>query len=300
MLNPLEELFCFAAICEKGSITAASRVLGRSKAHVSRKMKELEERVGTKLLHRTTRQITLTTEGSYLKDEALKLYRNGNLLCHKAMSLDSDLSGRFVITAPVSIATYLLAPIMASLQDTFPLVEFDLRPSNEKLDLITTGVDLAIRTGSVSDEDLIAHQIGVGRDILFRSTKNTVGAPPISDVTDLLHNPLFINPYSLHCEDLRLHKAGEAIELQPTHMTKVGEYPLLMDLVQRGNGIGLAPDYCVIGSEALEQVLPDWQGREWPILITYPFLAPLPIKLSKISAFLRQKLGDQLKSSFDK
>jgi len=300
MLTTLEEMFCFAAVCENGSITSASKTLGRSKAHVSRKVKDLEQRIGTKLLHRTTRQITLTTEGSCLKDEALKLYRNGNLLWHKAMSLDSDLSGRFVITAPVSIATYLLAPIMTSLQDSFPHVEFDLRPSNEKLDLITTGVDLAIRTGSVSDEDLIAHQIGVGRDILFRSTKNTISPPPISDVTDLLHNPLFINPYSLRGEDLRLHQAGEAIELQPTHMTKVGEYPLLMDLVQRGVGIGLAPDYCVVGSEALEQVLPNWQGREWPILITYPFLAPLPIKLAKISAFLRQKLGNKLKERFKK
>ncbi|MEH6402926.1 MAG: LysR family transcriptional regulator [Sneathiella sp.] len=300
MLTSLEEIFCFAAVCENGSITAASKTLGRSKAHVSRKIKDLEHRIGTKLLHRTTRTITLTTEGSYLKDEALKLYRNGNLLCHKAMSLDSDLSGRFVITAPVSIATYLLAPLMVSLQNTFPDVAFELRPSNETLDLITAGVDLAIRTGAVADESLIAHQIGVGRDILFRSTRSNPNASPLLDVTDLIQTPLFINPYSLYKEDLRLHNAGDVIELQPVHMTTVGEYPLLMELVQRGTGIGLAPDYCLNGSDELEAVLPNWHGREWPILITYPFLAPLPIKVSKISAFLRQKLGDKLKESFQK
>lgn len=298
MLNPLEEMFCFAAVCERGSITKAGHALGRSKAHVSRKITDLEHRVGTKLLHRTTRKITLTTEGLYLKDEALKLYRNGILLCHKAMSLDNNLSGKFVITAPISIATYLLAPLMATLQDTFPDVEFELRPTNKTLDLISSGVDLAIRTGAVTDEDLIAHQIGVGRDILFRSIEGIGKRAPLSDITDLIQNRLFINSYSLHKEGLRLNKGGEAIELQPAHITKVGEYPLLMDLIQRGNGIGLAPNYCLSGTTGLEQVLPSWHGREWPILIAYPFVAPLPLKLSQISAFLRLNLGTKLKGSF--
>ncbi len=296
MLDELEEMICFAAVCEAGSMTAAAKALHRSKAHISRKVTDLEVRIKTRLLHRTTRKISITDAGLQLRDEALQLYRNSQRLNHRAASLDTSLSGKFVITAPVSIATYLLAPQMPALQESFPDVEFELKPTNENLALIKEGVDLAIRTGSVQDDSLIAHQIGMGRDILFQSIKSH---PPVIEMSDLLQRRLLINPYSLTENTLRLYKGEESLELQPAHITKAGEYPLLVELVKEGNDIGLAPDYCIqklVDEGLIEPLLPDWRGREWPILITYPYLSPLPLKLSKISAFLRQRFAGLLSS----
>ena len=136
MLTELEQTICFAAVCDTGSMTAAAKALNRSKAHVSRQVSALEQDIGLKLLHRTTRKLTLTDAGLSFKEEALQLYRNAQLVKQKSHSLNQQLAGKFVITAPVSISTFVLAPIIPELQQTFPDIEFEILPTNQNLNLI--------------------------------------------------------------------------------------------------------------------------------------------------------------------
>lgn len=293
MLDELEEMICFAAVCEAGTMTAAAKKLRRSKAHVSKKISTLERRIGTSLLHKTTRRITVTDAGARLKDNALQLYRNSLFLGHQAFSLSDELSGKFTISAPTSIFHFVLSPVMAELQEMLPDVDFELIPSNQPVDLISDGVDLAIRTGNVVDDRLIAHQVGVGRDVLFASPNKYRDPNKFNEITDVLNERLMLNPYSYDGEILRLTSGEQNIKLCTNRVTTVSEYPLLIDLVKRGCGIGFAPNYSIskmIKQGGLVPIMPNWHGREWPVYVVYPFVAPVPSKLKLISAFLRKEL----------
>ena len=262
MLNELEEMICFAAVCDAGTMTAAAKKLNRSKAHVSKKIANLESRIGITLLHKTTRKITVTDAGSRFKD-----------------------------TAPTSIFWFVLSPVMAELQEILPDVDFELIPSNKPIDLVSEGIDLAIRIGNVVGERLIAHQVGVGRDVLFTSALKNKNLKQFTEITDVMNERLILNPYSYDGEMLRLTCSEQNIEL------RVSEYPLLINLVKRGCGVGFAPNYSIskmIEKGDLVPIMPNWHGREWPVFVVYPFAAPIPNKLQKISSFLREKLSKKI------
>ena len=297
MLDQFEEMICFAAVVETGSITAAARSVSRSKAHISRKLSELEVRIGTKLMHRSTRKLTLTDTGDRLKAEALQLYKAGQLLAMRATDLEDRLRGKFVITAPHSIMSFVIGPNVKELQDTFPEVNFRFLPSNIPLDLVSEGIDMGIRTGSVVDHRLIGRQVGVQYDKFFYCPKTYTLAPPVNEVADLLAHPLLIHTLSLSGESIKLTNGFKTINLTPSMMTTVSEQPFLITLALQGCGIGLASDYRIEElrlAGMAEPLFPDWWVKQWPIFIVYPFLSPLPTKLVKISEFFRGKLASHL------
>ncbi|WP_395377397.1 LysR family transcriptional regulator [Marinicella sp. W31] len=297
MLKETEQLLCFAVVCDAGSVTAASQLLKRSKAHISRQIAALEARIGTTLMYRTTRKITLTDSGHKLKEEALALYRDSLLINQKATVLDDAVSGQFVITAPVSLATYVLIPEIPSLQQQFPEVTFEIVASNDSLNLIPEGVDLAIRTGHVVDDALIAHQIGTAKDIFYADTSTASALKNSQDLALLQHYRLLVNPYSLNSNNMHISRKGNTMKFKPELMTKISEYPMLMHLAQSGFGIAYAPDYCLNDTNTnknLSQVLDEWSGSSWPILLAYPFQSPLPNKLKQIVQALRKSLSSRL------
>ena len=297
MLDEFEEMICFAAVVETGSITAAARTVARSKAHISRKLSELELRIGTKLMHRSTRSLTLTDTGERLKAEALQLYKAGQLLALRATGLEDRLRGKFVITASYSVMSFLVGPHVRELQDTFPEVNFRFLPSNIPLDLVAEGIDMGIRTGSVVDQRLIGREVGMQFDKFFYCPKTYRLDPPITEVSDLLAHRLLIHTLSLSGDSITLTNGLKTISLTPSLMTTVSEQPFLITLALQGCGIGLASDYRIEElrlSGLAEPLLPDWWVKQWPIFIVYPFLSPLPTKLVKISAFFREKLTARL------
>ncbi len=296
MIDALNQTICFAVVCQAGSMTAASQILNCSKGHVSRSITAMESRIKTKLFHRTTRQLTLTDAGLILRDEAIQLYKNALFVENKSLSLDQDLTGSFTITTPVSLATFLLAPILAQMQKTFPEVEFNIIPTNENLDLVSSGVDLAIRTGSVIDENLIAHQIGLARDVFYVNTDLIDDNNCPQELSELHEHRLIINDDAMHDDVLTLYDGTTHKDWQPQNTMKVDLYTLTYELVKQGAGIGFAPDYCLslAYQDGIQTILKQWHGQEWPIFIVYPFHAPLPNKLSQISSYLKNTLRKQL------
>jgi len=297
MLNELEEMICFAAVCDTGTMTGAAKILHRSKAHVSRKISDFELRIKTKLLHRTTRKITVTDAGERLKDEALQLYQNSKYLSHQASSLNNNLSGKFRIAAPMSIFWCVLSPIMNELQTKFPYVDFELISDNESVDLISDGIDIAIRTGNIEDDRLIAHQVGVGRDVFFVGKGKYNVEEKFRKITDVMDERLVLITRSIDNGKLRLINEEQNLELRIQKATVSNEYPLAINLVRNGCGIGFAPKYSIVElvkSGELTPIFPTWHGKKWPIYIAYPFITPIPDKLQKISRFLRNKLEKKI------
>ncbi len=293
MIESLEQTICFAAVCEAGTMTAASEILGCSKGHVSRTITALEKRIRVKLFHRSTRKMTLTDAGLAFEQQAMQLYRRAQLVEKSSRALTQQLSGQFVITAPVSLATYLLAPVIPELQQAFPEVEFEIIPTNKSLNLINEGIDLAIRTGHVVDEDLIAHQIGVAQDVFYAHESLWEESDEPQSLEDLSRHKILLNHHSMHGDVVRLSNGDLITDWQPQNKTVISLYTLLLDLVERGAGVGFAPNYClplITQDRQIKHILPAWHGKEWPVFLVYPFHLPTPHKLAKISAFLKAKL----------
>jgi len=294
MLDKIEQMICFAAVCEAGTMTAASKILGCSKGHVSRTITALEKRIKTKLFHRSTRKLVLTDSGLSLKHEAVQLYRNALLTEKKSTHLQQQVSGQFVITAPVTLATYLLAPVIPVLQKTFPEIDFEIIATNESLNLINEGIDLAIRTGTVVDEQLIAHQIGVAKDVFYAHSDLCTQENQLQSLDDLHRHKVLLNPHSMSGELVRLYNGKLSRDWQPTQKTNISLYSLLLDLVDSEKGVGFAPNYCLAklkDSQQVKHILSAWYGKEWPVFIVYPFHSPIPEKLMRISQFLKHELS---------
>lgn len=294
-----EELMCFAAVVDAGSMTKAAKELNCSKAHISRRINSLERRVNAKLFFRTTRSMTLTEVGSELYPKSKKLLLDSLMINRQLQSLSVEIRGRFVITAPVSISQYVLGPLLPGLQKEFPLVEFELVPTNERLELVFDGIDLAIRTGNVIDDSLVATYVGQCRDVFFATKEKFTD---LEKMADLSNQHLLINPQSLQDDELIFDVEGAPTKVEYASRTLVHEYPVLLSMVANGFGVGVAPNYCVTETnhtDGVRHVLPLASGHSWPIYLLHPYQTPLPSKLLSVRNSLANTIQQQIVSLSD-
>lgn len=299
MLDQAEEIICFAAIIEHGSITKAGERLNRSKAHVSRKLSNLEARYKVKLFHRSTRSMRLTDAGEKLQANAVILYHEHQKLDQIAKHVQSDLSGVFGISVSDSSASFLLAPILPKLFAQFPDIQFDIHITNEPVDLIGQKIDLAIRSGDVGDENLVARRMGMVREKMYAASGNDMGALDIQTIGEIRNYKLLTNEYSLKDGKLALFEDDNLTYIEPTNLVLVNRYKIILDILRESNFIAVLPDYAA--KQALEtgeivNILPQWHNGEWPLFMLHPFQMPLPIKLKAVCQFMVDHFSTQLKS----
>lgn len=301
MLSESEEFICFAAVVRCGSITAAASLLECSKAHVSRKVAALETRLKTKLLHRTTRHVNLTDTGQRLRIEAEKLLDQVQSLQMQSRTVKEELSGKFVITAPVSLSTYLLAPELDALKQAFPLIEFEIRSANRVIDLVTEEVDLGIRTSHVVNTNLVARHIGQMREVFLASDK-FYGASEVNNIRQLQQNKLLVNPHYVTDGQLKFCCSEDITHIDAKGATLIRDNPISVEMLFQNDYVGWLPDYCrqiERKEHKLINILPQFCGVEWPIYLVFPFQVPLPLKLQKVTGFLQERLSARLNSEVD-
>lgn len=293
MLGEYEELLCFAAVTRCGSVTAAAELLSCSKAHISRKLSALEKRLETKLMHRSTRQIHYTDAGQRLLPEAHKMLASVESARLQSRNLQQELTGRFVITAPISFSTYVLAPVMIQLQKAFPLIQFELIPTNDVVDLLDREVDLGIRMSNVVNTNLVARQIGTMKEI-FLASSEFYQTHSLQDINDLPWQKLLLNPVYLKQNRMTFCCHHETVELDLSGTTKIRDNPVIVEMLMQSDYISWLPDYCrgiTKNNHQLEHILPQYCGIEWPVYLVFPFQVPLPLKLHKVAEFLQSELS---------
>jgi len=158
-LARLDELVTFVDIVEAGSLSGASRRSGLALSAVSRRLKDLEARLGTTLLQRTTRSQRLTEEGSTFYQRCRQIL--DDMDAAEALMKDStgQLTGRIRMTAPASFAVHHLSDMLTKFLQANPEISLDLDLSDRRIDLLEEGFDLAIRIGSLEDSTLVAKRL---------------------------------------------------------------------------------------------------------------------------------------------
>jgi DNA-binding transcriptional LysR family regulator len=165
----LNDIVVFARVVEAGSFTAAARLLGMPKTTVSRRIAALEREVGVRLLQRTTRSLTMTDAGRLYYEQssqALRTIEDANLRLAEARA---EPSGTIRISAPVGFGGYFLTSTVFDFLAAHPKTKVELRLTDDTLNLVGNGIDLAFRTGVLSDSTLIARKLGSTHRILCAS-----------------------------------------------------------------------------------------------------------------------------------
>ena len=289
MLTNFEEIICFAAVCKAGSITQAATLLQCSKGNVSRKITALEKRMGTKLLQRSTRNIYLTEAGSRFKPQAMHIYDEVRQFDNRTRGEEHELAGNFRITAPVALSTFIIAPLLLELHSAFPNIHFELIPTNENVKLIESEVNLAIRTGSVVDDTLVAKKLGEFHEGFFTSSRNM---PEFStfNTDDIAKQDLILN----QDKELNLFDGSKGRSMIFENAIQVSEFQIAANMLFGSQSVAWIPSYCEGVSkdgETITRLLPTIGGQPWPVYLVFPFQTPVPLKLKSIMGHIESRLS---------
>ena len=158
-MDRLTSIEAFVRVVESGSFVAAAEVLGISQAMVSRHVQGLESRLGTRLLQRTTRRLSLTEAGAAYFERSQQLLRDLEEMDASVASQTQQPRGTLRVNAPVVFGTRHLSRLLAEYSARFPEVTVELSLNDRFIDLVEEGVDLAIRIGTLAESRLVARRL---------------------------------------------------------------------------------------------------------------------------------------------
>jgi DNA-binding transcriptional LysR family regulator len=270
----------FAAVVEAGSFTRATEVLGMSKAAVSRYVGELEERLGLRLLHRTTRKLSPTTEGDIFYARCRELLDNLDEAEAEITSRSGEATGLLKVNVPVTFGLMHLAPLWPAFLARHPKLAIDITLSDRVADLVEEGFDAAVRIGQLSASTLISRKLASTRLVLCASPEylQRRGAPSRPDEL-LQHDVISYSLFSTGENWTFTGPDGEvSVKVAPRVRTNSGDTCRAAALQHQG--IILQPTFIVgadLAQGLLREIMPGYRSAELGIHAVYPsrkFVSP--------------------------
>jgi DNA-binding transcriptional LysR family regulator len=278
----------FVEVVERGSLTAAAEALEMSRAMVTRYLAEVERWLGARLLHRTTRRISLTGPGEAALLRFRQILAIGDELHGELATDNPEPHGLIRVTASVSFGQIHLAAAVADFVKRYPLTRVELLLVDRVVNLVEERVDIAVRISRAIDPALIARRLAPCRSVLCAAPSYLAerGAPTTADAL-AAHNCLthhYVGKSVWH-----LQRDGRAIAVAVGGNISANEASLLLEAVRAGAGIAMLPTYQIaplLRSGALIEVLPDYQVEELGIHAVYASRRQLPTIMRSFLDFL--------------
>jgi len=293
-VDTLNDLAFFQRLAQCGSLTATARELGLSLSAVSRRLMQLEARLGVPLAHRTTRRLTLTAEG--------ELYcRRGTAILEELQALESDLhdrhsalTGRLRINATFGFGRRHIAPLVSRFTAEHPRLEMLLELTNFPLNLADHGFDVGIRVGRPPDSRLVARRVLANRRILCASPDYVASMPPLRTPQDLAgHACLVIRENDSDYALWRFDRDGETLAVKVGGRLASNDGEVITRLALDGHGIMLRSWWDIhpaLEAGRLLPLLPEWQGVDADFYAVYESRRHLPARLHAFIAYLEDTL----------
>lgn len=285
----------FAKVAEERSFAAAARAMGLSVATVSRGISRLEERLGARLLNRTSRQLALTEFGQTIVKSASRIYREAEETEGAAREMSGRPRGLIRLAVPMSFGLRWVAPILPDFFLAYPDVMIDLHLSDATVDLIGQGFDAALRIAILPDSSLVARRLcPVSRFIVAAPGYLAQYGRP-EHPHDLIGRACLGYAYRARSEVWRFaNHAGDEESIVPAGPLRVTNADALVPTVLAGLAIAELPDF--IASEYLrdgrmEAILTDWTLQEGGLYFVTPSAHARPAKVEVLADFLVQRLS---------
>jgi DNA-binding transcriptional LysR family regulator len=275
-LPDLNDLYFFAAVVEHGGFSAASRALNVPKSRLSKRVAQLEEGLGVRLLQRTTRKFVVTEAGERFYRHCQAMLAEARAAAEDVAALGGEARGQVRLSCPVSLTQSLLAPLLPGFLEKYPKVQLRVLSSNRRVDVIGEGFDVAVRVRDKldSDAELVARSFGPRRVVL-------VASPAFLARYGEPHAPQELS--TLPVLSVFEHEGDQAWELYDRACTRTvvsvqprlicGEFRVLIEAAVQGAGIAWVPESsCAdeLRDGRLRVVLPEWGLPQGILHIVYP------------------------------
>src|SRR5579864_5086788 len=214
-MDRIEAMQAFVAVADLQGFAPAARKLGLSPSGVTRMIAALEDRLGARLLQRTTRRVALTDVGARYLERARRILADVEEAEGAAEGERTQPSGRLVVSAPVGFGRLHVSPVMSAFLKRYPEVSGELRLSDQMINLVEDGVDLAVRIGHLADSTLVARHVGEMRRIVVASPAylKAHGEPKTPEAVASHQTILF--GATTASPDLRFLRDGKEIRIAP-------------------------------------------------------------------------------------
>lgn len=288
----LNEILVFARVVEAGSFVGAARALEMPKSTVSRKVSDLEARLGARLLHRTTRKLSLTDVGRAFYQRAARMVAEAEEAERVVGQMQEVPRGLLRVTTPLNFG--FLGPIIASFLGRYPEVQVEIVCADRIVDLVAEGFDVAVRAGPLVDSTSIARRLGALRSYLVASPAflKKHGAPETPG--DLERFDCVIFGAGGDRTSWRLYKDGKTIAVNVRARVTVNDFDLLDEAARSGLGIAMLPIFrCIehLRTRRLARVLPQWCSPEVPLSAVFPSSRHVSPKVKAFLDHLRETMS---------
>ncbi|MEX1361550.1 MAG: LysR family transcriptional regulator [Nannocystaceae bacterium] len=285
-------LDAFLAVVAAGSFTMAARRTHTDKSQLSRRVRSLEESLGVRLLHRTTRKIHVTEAGQALYARVSGPMEQLAAALTEAAQGDR-LEGRVRIATIPHFAREVLLPVVSALRDEHPDVRVELHATEDIVDLVGEGYDLALRTGNLPDSNLVARRLAQWSYLLV-ATPQWVQQHQPEHPQDLVDHWLLYGDVP-RADQWELRHGDEQVELRVGSVMTSDNSWVLTEAVRAGMGVTAMPPF--VAAEYVERgelvrVLPQWRvGGRHVVYVVYPHRGLLPLRVQAVIERLAGRLA---------
>lgn len=289
MVFDLQQLRSFLAIVRAGSFVGAADATGLSKAAVSRHLADLEAHLGVRLLHRTTRRLSLSDDGQRFHDRAAELVAALEELESETASSGGEATGELRINAPLTFGNLHLAPLWPRFIDANPKVSLDITLNDRIVDLVEEGYDVAIRITNRLDPQMVSRRLATTRIVLCASPGYLAKHGTPTHPRELNGHQILAYRY-WSGGDNWLFKGPEgevSVRVSPRIHTNSGDTCRAAALEDQG--VILQPDFLVgrdLEHGALVELMPEYRSIELGVHVVYATRKHLPMKTRCLIDFL--------------
>jgi DNA-binding transcriptional LysR family regulator len=294
-MDSVQSMRVFARVAQLGGFSAAARDLHLSGAAVTKHVAALEERIGARLLNRTTRSVSLTEAGRVYLERCLDCLQAFEDADASVSELSGELRGVLRITAPVEFGNMHVPPLIAAFTALHPEITIDLQVSNRMVDLVEHNVDLALRVAATLDASYVARPIASTRVGVWAAPEylRVHGRPKKPEDLAQHRCMLFSEPVVRDEWVFTRGKKQARVKLTPSMVTNSGE--ALIECACLGMGVMLSPSFIAVAdyqAGRIEPLLLDWTTMTARLYACYPHRRHLSAKVRALLDFLRTTYGD--------
>ena len=298
-MDRIDLLQVFVRVAEAGSFTRAADRLGLPRATISTAVQQLETRLGSRLLHRTTRRVGLTPDGEVMLERARALVADMEDMEQQFLPGHGQVSGRLKVDVPSRIARRLIAPALPGFFERHPAIELELGSSDRAVDLVLEGVDCALRVGPLASSSLVARPLGHFTLINCASPAYLArhGTPrtPVDLPQHMAVN--YASPTSGRAAPWEWQRDGETASLRMRSQVAANNAETYIACALAGLGLIQIPAYDVrehLAARELIEVLTDARAEPLPVQLVYPHRRNLSRRVQAFAGWLETLLSDSL------
>lgn len=284
-MQDLNEMAIFAVVVGSGSFTKAAEKLKLPKSTVSRKVSQLERRIGVRLINRTTRNLKPTETGKIYHQHCLKMLEQAEEADRVINNMQSEPSGLLRISTPLAFGTPFFISTMKKFMDLHPKVSVEIVSDNKALDMLDEEIDIAFRIGPLSDSSLVTRNLGTARLSLCASPEYIEKHGSPKSLEDLENFDCIAKPGM----SWTFVRNGQEVEIEPNCRVRANDVEMIKNMTINGMGIGAVPQILLsddVTQGRLVTLLPETPFSERTFYLVYPSRREPPSKVVAFTEFM--------------